>query len=284
MKKGFFFLVLLLLLFSCSRYPGYRQLTSDIYFKLIEFDEGDKKVFPGDYVTIIIEYRTSADSLFFSGVRKVKVSKPREVSSLDNCFLRLSSGDSASFIMPASAFFNNTLNTGLPRFLKEGDHIKINIRMLDVQSEKEFQSEKKMFLAWSDELSEYENIILKKFMIEENPGIRPCTGGFYFIVLKKGNLRKIIKGDHIWVHYEGKFLNGKYFDGTYRSSEPVDFIYGTQFVLIQGLEDALAYMTEGEKAMVILPSGLAFGENGDQSGIIPPYSSLIYTLEVLRIE
>ncbi len=277
-------LILLTLAVSCSRYPGYRRLTSEIRYRLIQFGDSDLKLKPGDYATLDLEYRTAKDSVFFSGLRKVRISAPADASSVDNCFLKMKKGDSASFILPAEKFFTGTLKRDLPVFIAKNEVMKINARMTDVQTEEQFREEKQMFLAWSAELSEYENVVLRNFLLGEDPDFRPGPEGFYLLSLKNGNGRKVKTGDHIWVNYEGKFLNGRYFDGTYRTREPVDFIYGTQYVLIEGLEKALSYMTEGEKVMVILPSGLAFGETGDDSGIIPPYTSLVYTLEVLRIE
>ncbi len=282
--KGILIVLATLLLSSCSKIPGYKKLTPEIYFSLKQFGNPGKKLVVGDYVTVNIEYRTSRDSVFFQGIRKVKLNPPLDDASVDHCFLKMNEGDSTSFLIPVSEFFNNTLKRSLPEFVKDGEMMKLNVRLLEIQSEKEFQKEKQLFLTWSAELSEYENIILRKYLKEEKTDIQAKPEGFYMISLKSGNNRKVLKGDHIWVHYEGKFLNGKFFDGTYRTHEPVDFIYGNQFVLISGLEQALAYMSEGETAMVILPSGLAFGDKGDDFGIIPPYTSLIYTLEVVKIQ
>jgi FKBP-type peptidyl-prolyl cis-trans isomerase len=284
MKILNFLIFTVIFLAACSKYPGYKKLTPEIYFALIQIGEQAKKPVIGDYLTIKVEYRTRQDSIFFSGTRKIRLNKPLDNFSVDHCFLKLKSGDSATFIFPADKFFNKTLKRSLPKFIMEEEIMILNVRLLEIQSEKEFILEKQLFLTWSEELSEYEKVILQKFLKEENTGIQAKPEGFYMLTLRKGNDRKIKTGDHIWVNYEGKFLNGKFFDGTYRSHEPVDFIYGTDFTLISGLDKALAYMTEGENSMIILPSELAFGEKGDDFGIIPPYTSLIYTLEIVRIK
>jgi FKBP-type peptidyl-prolyl cis-trans isomerase FkpA len=284
MKAIFFGLLTIILCAGCSRYPGYKKLTPEIYYALIQFDDQGKKLLPGDYITIRLEYRTQKDSLFFSGLRKVKLSAPSDDAAVDNCFLKMNRGDSAVFILPAEKFFKNTLKRSIPEFITRGEIMKMNVRLLEIQSEKEFQVEKQMFIKWTAELSEYENLVLQQFLREETSGIEAKPEGFYMITLRQGNGKKVAKGNHLWVNYEGKFLNGKFFDGTYRSHEPVDFIYGTGFVLISGLEQALSYMSEGEKAMIILPSDLAFGGTGDQAGIIPPYTSLIYVLEIVKID
>jgi FKBP-type peptidyl-prolyl cis-trans isomerase FkpA len=284
MKTFSFIVFTAFMLTSCSRYPGYKKLTPDIYFALRQFGDQKKKALTGDYVTVQIEYRTQKDSVFFTGIRKVKLNIPADNASVDHCFTKISQGDSASFIFSATKFFNNTLKRSLPGFISEGEMMKMNVRLMEIQSEKEFLVEKQLFLSWAAELSGYEKKVLQQFLKEEKPGIQAKPEGFYMITLRKGSSRKIIKGDHIWVNYEGKFLNGKYFDGTYRSREPVDFIYGNQFILIPGLEKALSYMSEGESAMIILPSDIAFGVMGDDFGIIPPYTSLVFTLEVVKIE
>jgi len=277
-------LFIFLLLAGCSKYPGYKPITSDIYYSLIQFGYKEKRPSAGDYITISIEYRTRDDSVFFFAQRKVKIKSPSDQTSVDHCFLEMNQGDSASFIFPAIKFFKNTLKRNLPEFISPDDIMQMNVRLLEIQSEEEFLFEKHLFLTWSAELSTYEKKILQKFMDKENPGIKPNSDGFYMLTINQGNDCLIKTGDHIWVHYEGKFINGKFFDGTYKSDEPVDFTYGTQFILIPGLEKALAYMSEGQKAIIILPSELAYGEKGDNSGIIPPYTSLIYTLEVIKVE
>lgn len=274
----------LLFLFSCSKYPGYRKLTDGIYFSLVQFGDSSSYPMPGEYVTLDIQYRLLNDSVFFSGIRTIKLEKEIKDISVDRCILEMKEGDSARFLYPVAPFFQNTLDTDIPEFLQGQELMKMHIRLKEIQTESEFQNEKQLFLTWLKELSVFEMNILEKFLKEEAPGIQPKAEGFYMLPIRKGNGKAIQKGNHIWVHYEGKFLNGKFFDGTYRSHEPLDFIYGTQFVLIPGLEEALAYMSEGEKSMVILPSSLAFGGKGDLSGIIPPYTSLIYTLELIRIE
>lgn len=278
------FSLFLLLLPSCSKYPGFKKLTPELYYSLIQFGETQKSTGPGDYITVNLQYRTMHDSLFFSGKRKIRLNTPVDNASIDHCFLKLREGDCAVFLIPAEKFFNSTLKRSLPDFLRSGDLMKMNVRLTEIQTEKEFQKEKELFIMWSSELSEFENKILRQFLKAEMSDASLMPEGFYLLTLKEGSGKKPVKGDHIWVHYEGKFLNGKFFDGTYRSKEPIDFIYGSQFVLISGLDQALGYMSEGEKAIVILPSGLAFGERGDEFGLIPPYTSLIYTLELIKIE
>jgi hypothetical protein len=72
--KLLFLLVFTAIIFAaCSKYPGYKRITPEIYFSLYQFGEQGKKPVIGDYLTIKIEYRTRKDSLFFSGTRKIRL-------------------------------------------------------------------------------------------------------------------------------------------------------------------------------------------------------------------
>jgi FKBP-type peptidyl-prolyl cis-trans isomerase len=64
--------------------------------------------------------------------------------------------------------------------------------------------------------------------------------------------------------------------------EPVQFEYGKRFDT-QGLVEGVAMMKEGQMAHLIVPSSIAFGEYGRQ-GLIEPYSTLLYDVELLDIK
>jgi FKBP-type peptidyl-prolyl cis-trans isomerase len=106
--------------------------------------------------------------------------------------------------------------------------------------------------------------------------------GLYFNTLQEVAGKPVEVGDIVTVNYEGRFLNGKFFDSTIKRNQPFEFIYGTEMQVIHGLEDAIGRMREGEKALVILPSELAWGEKGSSTGIIPPFTSVIYEVELIK--
>jgi len=53
--------------------------------------------------------------------------------------------------------------------------------------------------------------------------------------------------------------------------------------VVKGLEEAIGLMKEGEKSLVILPSEQAFGSEGSSTGMIPPFTSLIFEVEILEV-
>jgi len=282
-----FFISALVLAVSCdepSKYPGYTKTDSGIYYKLHSFSESKKQVKEGDYVTADIYYRTMKDSTFFEGRRKLQVTKPSFEGSIDECFLMLSKGEKATFILPAQQFFNKTLETNLPLFMDSTDNMKITLDLLEVQRKDEFLKEKEAFLNWIDDFGEYEKVLLKQFLDQKKINTQPTKSGVYRVVIEQGDGPGVQEGDTVLVHYEGKFLNGKFFDSTKQRKQPFEFVYGQKWQVIEGMEEVIGLMNEGEKALAILPSDVAFGKTGSSTGIIPPYTSVIYEVTLVDVK
>ncbi|MBN2349598.1 MAG: FKBP-type peptidyl-prolyl cis-trans isomerase [Bacteroidales bacterium] len=285
MKKLFVFLLILLGI-SCnnhSPYPGFSKARHGIYFQLHKIGEETEKAYPGDFITADIQYFTLKDSLFFKGRRKFQVTRPSFKGSVDECFLMLAENENATFIISADNFFEKTLQTSLPSFLDTESKMKIEVEILEIQTEEEYNKEKEAFLNWIDDFGDYEKTILEQFLAEKELAVNPTKSGLYQLILKEGTGRKVRQGDTITVNYEGKFLNGKYFDSTIKRNQPFQFVYGTEWQVVKGLEEAISMMEEGEKSLFILPSELAFGNTGSSTGIIPPFTSLIFEVELLKI-
>jgi FKBP-type peptidyl-prolyl cis-trans isomerase 2 len=94
------------------------------------------------------------------------------------------------------------------------------------------------------------------------------------------------------VNYVGKLLDGTVFDtsdpeiakkaGVYdqrRPYEPIEFPLGVGQV-IPGWEEAISMMQAGTKATLVIPSNLAYGEQG-AGGFIPPFSTLTFDVELV---
>jgi FKBP-type peptidyl-prolyl cis-trans isomerase FklB len=82
------------------------------------------------------------------------------------------------------------------------------------------------------------------------------------------------------VHYEGKLVNGKIFDSSIKRGEPVSFPVSG---VIKGWTEALQRMKVGDKWMLFIPPGLAYGERG-AGGDIGPNELLIFEVELLDVK
>lgn len=268
---------------NTSDYPGYAKSKSGYYYKLIKIGEDVVKCQFNDYVTVDISYKTIKDSVFFKGRRKFQISKPEFQGAIDECLTMLAKDDSSSFILSAADFFKRTLSSDLPPFLKETDKMKVDVMVLDIQTPSQFEHEKEAFLRWIDDFGDYEKTLLKQYLESSKIKAKPDTSGMYCITLQKGNDKGVHLGDTVVVHYEGRFLNGKFFDSTRQRNEAFQFVYGQQWQVIKGMEEAIGMMHEGEKALFIMPSELAFGQSGSSTGIIPPFTSLIFEVELVSV-
>lgn len=80
-------------------------------------------------------------------------------------------------------------------------------------------------------------------------------------------------------HYHGTFIDGNVFDSSYERGQPAEFPVGG---VIAGWTEALQLMTKGAKWRLYVPYQLAYGAQGSPGGI-PPYSTLVFDVELLDI-
>ena len=80
------------------------------------------------------------------------------------------------------------------------------------------------------------------------------------------------------VQYEGKTIDGKVFDSSYKRGEPVD-LRANQ--VIKGWTEALVHMPAGSVWEVYIPQELAYGERAQ--GQIKPFSALIFKIELVSV-
>jgi FKBP-type peptidyl-prolyl cis-trans isomerase FkpA len=284
--KHLFQLLLIVSFLACTKnspYPGFTQSKHGVYFKLIKIGESDIKAQSTDYVTVDLEYRTMSDSVFFTGRRKLQLQNTESEGTIESCFALLAKDESAEFIISADSFFTRTLETSLPEFISSGSMMKVKLDIIEIQTVQEYEKEKVAFLNWIEDFGDYEKVILQQYLDEEKIPVELTETGLLYLTLRKGNGRKIAKGDTLTINYEGRFLNGKFFDSTIKRNEPFQFVFGTEWQVVKGLEEAIGMMCEGEKSLFIIPSDLAFGTEGSSTGIIPPFTSTIFEVEIISI-
>lgn len=122
----------------------------------------------------------------------------------------------------------------------------------------------------------------KQFLAENalKEGVITLPSGLQYIILKQGDGEVPQKEDKVKVHYEGRLIDGTVFDASSKhGSEPATF-QPTQ--VIKGWTEALTMMPVGSKWRLFIPQDLAYGARA--AGQIPPYSTLIFDVELVGIE
>ncbi|EQC01984.1 peptidylprolyl isomerase [Photorhabdus temperata] len=121
----------------------------------------------------------------------------------------------------------------------------------------------------------------QKFLAEnaQRDGISTTESGLQFSVLKQGDGAIPALTDRVRVHYTGRLIDGTVFDSSVQRGEPTEFPVNG---VIAGWIEALTLMSVGSKWELYIPYDLAYGERGAGASI-PPYSALIFEVELLDI-
>jgi len=101
--------------------------------------------------------------------------------------------------------------------------------------------------------------------------------------LAPGSGRPAEKGDTVSVHYVGRLQDGKEFDNSRKKGKPLVFILGVGSV-IKGWDQGMVGMKPGGRRRLVIPPHLAYGEQGTPGGPIPPNATLIFEVEMLKVE
>lgn len=115
----------------------------------------------------------------------------------------------------------------------------------------------------------------------QRPEVHTTPSGLQYEILQEGSgTEHPTATSKVKVHYHGTLINGQVFDSSIERGEPISFPLNA---VIPGWTEGVQLMTEGSKFRFYIPFQLAYGERG-AGGQIPPYSALIFDVELLEIE
>ena len=114
---------------------------------------------------------------------------------------------------------------------------------------------------------------------QEREGVKVTDSGLQYEVIKMGKGKKPAATDRVKVHYHGTLIDGTVFDSSVERGEPI--VFGLNQV-IPGWTEGVQLMPVGSKFKFYIPQELGYG--AQSAGSIPPYSTLIFEVELLGIE
>jgi FKBP-type peptidyl-prolyl cis-trans isomerase len=112
------------------------------------------------------------------------------------------------------------------------------------------------------------------------PGVKTTPSGLEYKIIKEGNGKKPAATDTVQVNYRGTLIDGTEFDSSYKRNAPISFPLNG---VIPGWTEGVQLIKEGGKIELYIPSNLAYGSAG-AGGVIPPDATLIFDIELLKIQ
>jgi FKBP-type peptidyl-prolyl cis-trans isomerase FkpA len=114
-----------------------------------------------------------------------------------------------------------------------------------------------------------------RFFNELDRELIETDSGLKYKVLIMGTGRKPVAKKKVKVHYRGLFLDGREFDNSFSSDEPIEF---SMRKVIDGWVEGLQLMPAGSVFLFLIPPELAYGSRG--SPPVPPDATLIFEIEL----
>lgn len=284
-------IVAVLLLAAChsKKEPiqGYTRDDDGFYYKLLVIGDGNDKPKVGDVLLLDAVFKTQKDSViwdskveggnaFYLGLEDRALT-----GSFNKHLLQMVEGDSVSFYVPVSVFFRQYFNTPPPAFCAKDSMVKAGVKLVEIMtqaehaqvlSEKEGEQEDK-------ELQELKQI--DDYLASNQLPQKVSDDGIYYLEKSINSGEAVKSGKTVVLSYRGRFLDGREVD---LQQKPLEFVYGTPDQLIKGLNIVIGSMKKGESAKIIVPSRLAFGEQGSANGSIPPYTPLLYDIKITDVK
>jgi FKBP-type peptidyl-prolyl cis-trans isomerase FkpA len=231
----------------------------------------------------------------------VLISSEFRKGSIEEGVRTLSPGDSVIYLINVDSFFTQNNMKEVPPFLNKTQDLKFIFKAMRVASKDEIAKEmaerdkalvseklkqaelyKKEALA--DEAIKQQLVkddaVLQEYFKKNNIKVERTSNGVYYQILKSGNGSQNVVGEKVKVFYTGKLLDGTLFDSNVGQGNPFTFTLGIMEV-IMGWDEGVSFLKKGDKAILYIPSALAYGEQG-AGGAIPPNASLIFEVEIVE--
>lgn len=299
MKKNFMLLfAAAVALSSCG--GGFKKTPGGILYNIHEDKTGPvAKV--GDFVSVNVLCKTDADSVLFNTYDQGKpigtvLSPPQSKSDVVSALTLLSEGDSATVKIVADSIFKAGQQKP-PGF-------KGKFLVYEIKVEKLIAKGNDADTVFQRKINDYYKDVVAKIKTQEpaktaayikkrDLKLTKTASGLQYEFTKEGSGPKPVAGDTVEVYYAGRLTTDKVFDTNikdiaqkekmFNAMNPyktLKFPVGQQKV-IAGWDEGLLLMNKGSKATFVVPSQLAYGEQG--GGPIPPFATLIFDVEMVNI-
>ena len=266
---------------ACSKYKGFKQdKETGIYYKFYIQNKDSVQAQTGDAVSLMYQLALKDSILVPMMPIQELVQESFYKGDVYDAIRMMHVGDSATFILDADTFFHY-MGGENPFDDKE---LYFTFKMTELMPKAEvdamMKAQEDQYNAYMEQARAAEDSTMREYIAKNKIKVAPTASGLYFISKKAGKGAQAVAGQKVAVHYTGKLLDGTKFDSSYDRNEPIEFMLG-QGQVIPGWDEGIAMMKEGEKAVLLIPSKLAYGERGNQ--VIPPCAPLVFDVELVKV-
>ena len=267
---------------GANKKDGFTKSENGLKYKFHKKSENNVSPKVGDYVTIDMVYGNKDtvmfDSKMLPQVMKIPMVEHTFGGDVYDALAIMHIGDSATFLMNADSVFKKLFRMQkLPAELDSVDDLYFSMQLNKIESLEQVKAEQEAELK---KLKGEEATKRNDYLAANYPDAQPIASGLYYIDVKEGKGNTPQSGQKVKVNYKGMFLDGTVFDSSYDRKEPIEFTLGKGQV-IKGWDEGIGMMRKGGKAVLVIPSDIAYGPNG--RGSIPPFSTLVFEVELVDI-
>ena len=260
-----------------------KSKTSGLSYVMHKSNKGPKLKLD-DVVTLNLKYITSKDSIVFDSWKmgkpiQLKIAKSSFKGDLMDGLTLLTVGDSASFLINADSLFTKTFAAPRPAFIDSSSFLSFTVKVISTTTDAALKAEE---LKAEKENAMKENEVIAKYIADKQITPSKSSSGLMYIITEPGSGEQAQAGKTVKVHYTGRLLDGTKFDSSLDRNDPIEFKLG-QGMVIKGWDEGIALLKVGGKALLIIPSDLAYGSRG-AGGVIPPFSPLTFEVELVSVQ
>ncbi len=299
-----------LMLQSCNKKDEFHTSADGLTYKI--YEKNDKGAYEnkgevaagdstgakvGQVVTMQMMYKNADDSVLFDSRTQptplmIPVMEPSFKGGLEHALMLMSPGDSGVFQISADSLFAKTFGgQPMPPFIKPGSMMTFFVKVDKVQSQEEAMADQQEMMQQqmidaqshaTEQLKIDETKIQEYIKTNKLENVQKTDGGVSYIVTNPGTGAVATAGDKVTVHYKLSFLDGKEVESSYKGGEPFTFTLG-QGQVIPGWDEALQKLNKGSKAILLIPSPMAYGEQ-DRGPQMPGNSILRFDVELVDVQ
>jgi FKBP-type peptidyl-prolyl cis-trans isomerase len=267
---------------ACSKHPGFKKDKEGFYYKFYEKYKKEAQPQIGDLVDMTYSMRL-IDSLLVDQIplNDLMIMESLFPGDIYAAIQKMHLGDSATFILDGDSFFQHFIGQPYPF---DNNDLYFDLKLKNIVPKEEYEQQEA-------EKRQKNDAMLEEYKLAEDSLIAdyvqkhkatPTDNGLYIIKKVPGKGKEIKYSSKVQVHYTGKFLDGTVFDSSIDRGEPIELVVGQGRVIL-GWENALMLMKGGDKTTILIPSELAYGAVGVEY-FIPPYTPLIFEMEIISVE